>query len=513
MTFAVSGITPNVSLLEYANSVMTYSCPYCAKGFEKGFLHFLFHFRFDTLTATGDGYNKIFRKWKTLNNKDKQVVRTFSYTMLSTSPLLFRDIYKFFPDRGIMNLYNNCWANAVLQVICGSAVSHYLPRVNECPTPLWECLMKINKQLQINPTDTSDTARSSLPVTNEIRTLISMVYKRDQKEESVQDDAADFLHLILKDLLEHSLPNTCNFECKTIHISGCSICKKVVSSISSNVCLLLPLTQCLGENISIQSLLWEWCIANETQNTVNCFCGSEADIWHRSFFLTIPKVLVLLTDRVYENGRKNESLIFVDTTLNMGILLACKVCDKNLDYTLAAVVNHHGSTVATGHYDTCIFNIANEAVKCNDANLHQSAGDRVLKSDRLRRSTRLLFYIIDNDKGGHESQEAMNSIEKVWFGLETVKSSLLQIEDLGKLIGKQKLSGDIIHCFMRGIIEDEINQGRGVYALSNYLVPDVQERKRTSFFLNEVVKNSEKLLSAEILLIPYHQSHGITGVS
>ena len=202
--------------------------------------------------------------------------------------------------------------------------------------------MRINKQLHNDPTDTCDTARCSLPVTNKIRTLISMVYKRDQNEKSVQDDAADFLHLIRKDLLEHSLPNTCNFECKTIHISGCSICKKVVSSISSNVCLLLLLTQCLGENISIPSLLWEWCIANETQNTVNCSCGSEADIWHRSFFLTIPKVLVLLTDRVYKNGLKNELLIFVDTTLNMGILLAGKVYDKNLDYTLAAVVNHHG---------------------------------------------------------------------------------------------------------------------------------------------------------------------------
>ena len=126
-------------------------------------------------------------------------------------------------------------------------------------------------------------------------------------------------------------------------------------------------------------------------------------------------------------------------------------------------------------------------MKCNDAKLHQSAGDRVLKSERLRRSTRLLFYIIDNDKGGFDiscpyfltaiSQEGITSIEKVWFGLETVKSSLLQIEDLGKLIRKQKLIGDVIHCFMRGIIEDEINQGRGVYALSNYLLPDVQERK------------------------------------
>ena len=289
----------------------------------------------------------------------------------------------------------------------------------------------------------------------------------------------------------------------------------MVSSISSHVCLLLPITQSLGKNISIQSLLWEWCIANETQNTVNWSSGSEADIWHRSFFLTIPKVLVLLTDRVYESGRKNESLIFVDTTLNMGILLAGKENNNNLDYTLAAVVNHHGSTVATGHYDTCIFNNANEAVKCNDANLHQSAGDRVLKSERLRRSTRLLFYIIDNNKGGLDiscpyflkaiSQEAMNSMEKVWFGLETVKSSSLQIEDLGKLIGKQKLNGEVIHCFMRGIIEDEINQGKGMYALSNYLLTDVQERKRTSFFLNEVVKNSEKLLSSEILVIPYHQ--------
>ena len=112
-----------------------------------------------------------------------------------------------------------------------------------------------DKQLHINTTDTCNTARGSLPVTYETRALISMICQRDQNEESVQDAAADFLHLILKSLLEHSLPNTCTFECKTIHVSGSSICKKIVSSILSYVCLLLPLTKCLGENISIHSLL------------------------------------------------------------------------------------------------------------------------------------------------------------------------------------------------------------------------------------------------------------------
>ena len=73
------------------------------------------------------------------------------------------------------------------------------------------------------------------------------------------------------------------------------------------------------------------------------------------------------------------------------------------------------------------------------------------------------------------------------------------------MAGREKLNGDIIYCFMRGVAEDEINQGRRVCVLSNYLLTDLVRKKRKSFFLNEVIRSCEKILTSEILIIPCHQ--------
>ena len=57
----------------------------------------------------------------------------------------------------------------------------------------------------------------------------------------MQDDAADFLHLILKEISDKCLIDYSNFDSKAINISGSSMCEKIVSSIASNICLHLVL--------------------------------------------------------------------------------------------------------------------------------------------------------------------------------------------------------------------------------------------------------------------------------
>ena len=59
---------------------------------------------------------------------------------------------------------------------------------------------------------------------------------------------------------------------------------------------------------------------------------------------------------------------------------------------------------------------------------------------------------------------------------------------------------------MRGNVEDEIKDGKRVLALSNYLLRDLKCRKRNSFFLSEVIRKCDDLLSSEIVLIIYQDS-------
>ena len=163
-----------------------------------------------------------------------------------------------------------------------------------------------------------------------------------------------------------------------------------VSSISSTV------SQCaISENISTQSLLWEWCIANETQNTVTCECSNARNIYPSSFFFTLPKVLVLLTDRVYENGEVNNALMHIDSSLYIDKLIAGDIYEKNWKYTLAVTINHFGSNINSGHYACCLISNGDEAVKCNDTKLLPGSSDQLLRTERLRRNTRLKFYVID----------------------------------------------------------------------------------------------------------------------
>ena len=126
-----------------------------------------------------------------------------------------------------MNPYNNCWSNSVLQVLCGLAVANYLPSEIQCPIAICKHLAKIHKQLHVEQTDHANTVRGALAVSHKMRAMISLLYKRDQKHLCMQDNAADFLDLMLNEISDNCLTDYSNFDSKTIHISGCSMCEKV----------------------------------------------------------------------------------------------------------------------------------------------------------------------------------------------------------------------------------------------------------------------------------------------
>ena len=196
-------------------------------------------------------------------------------------------------------------------------------------------------------------------------------------------------------------------------------------------------------------------------------------------------------------------------------LVAGNISEGNSKCNLAATISHHGPTATSGHYDCCVVNNKNEAVKCNNAKLIQGSSNRSVKSERLQKSARLLFCVANNGTASSENnlpyrfnevlQEVVCCIEKCLSGLQSIKSSLLCNEDLKRLAGKEKLNGDVIYCFMCRIAHMEIHQERRVYVLSNYLLTDLIGKKKKSYVLNEVIRSCSEILRSEIIIISYHQ--------
>ena len=129
-------------------------------------------------------------------------------------------------ERGIMNPFNNCWSNSVLQVLCSSVIYNTIPEYNNCPIAVCKYLHKINKDLRFC-TEENTYAKGALTLTLEIRELIKQFYHRDQKYDSLQDDAADYLQAIVAHLCENSTNNTHDhFQSRTVNITFCTNCKQ-----------------------------------------------------------------------------------------------------------------------------------------------------------------------------------------------------------------------------------------------------------------------------------------------
>ena len=185
-----------------------------------------------------------------------------------------------------------------------------------------------------------------------------------------------------------------------------------------------------------------------------------------------------------------------------------------MHYTLAAIVCHYGSP-SNGHYDACLFNDKGQACEYNDTEVSNRPNDCFLKKERESKNTRILFHV----RKGREiafpngylhiehdiTEETMYRIERVWFGLQAFESNGLDERDLRRLVGKETLNGEVILSFMHGITLSKIGKGRNTKVLSSYLLSDIREWKRNSFFLNTVIRNSVPLLDSELTLLPYHQ--------
>ncbi len=88
--------------------------------------------------------------------------------------------------------------------------------------------------------------------------------------------------------------------------------------------------------------------------------------------------------------KKTDLRVGVNSSINLKNLLAGNVVDKAVTYSIVAAVNHYGKSAASGHYESLLFAPNGDSFRCNDSTITKVDTERLFKSPRFQKGTRLL---------------------------------------------------------------------------------------------------------------------------
>ena len=163
-------------------------------------------------------------------------------------------------------------------------------------------------------------------------------------------------------------------------------------------------------------------------------------------------------------------------------------------------MNHYGKSAASGHYESLLFAPNGDSFRCNDSTITKVGTERLFKSPRFQKGTRLLLYM-RNSKPSKTlptsepgpwrtlSCEEMGRIERVWFDLENDEGACFNVDYLKRLAQRQDLDGSIIYDFLQWLVEEELQKGRKCHAFSNYFMADQSVERQNSSFLTDALLN------------------------
>ncbi len=148
----------------YANTTMTFTCHLCCKNIMFGLPAFLYHYR----NMDIDSIDALISIWQSIENETvRKIICDFVYPSIEVGRRLII-APGLVIERGIVNPYNNCWSNSVIQVLCSSVIRSALPNIEDCPTLVCRYIHKIMSDLHGG----SSSAKAGLTMTMEMRKLI-----------------------------------------------------------------------------------------------------------------------------------------------------------------------------------------------------------------------------------------------------------------------------------------------------------------------------------------------------
>eukprot|EP00794_Sanderia_malayensis_P018337 gene18337-20180_t len=487
--------------LAYAHIATFYHYKDCVIGNFMPFIRFL-ALNSDQLTLHGsDSIKEQYEKWNALSLARQQGINAIPFTEFLENVSVKKEVYS---TRGIENPHmTTCWMNAVVQIICGSAIYDLLPLTS---SELSTLLSGIHQQL-------SNKENSlPLPISSEMYRMCEVVGYPIST--STQYDSLEFLGYFI-----NSLKRTSSYVAHAHRTSQRNYFQVHVPDTT--------------ESLELSSLIWDTaaCQYSLKSQGPGCACGKEGTVqkkeeetketelrvyYYVSFLLDAPTVLVVETNRVAEPiavGRLKKTPVLVNESIDLCV--SARRGTEPLSHRLVGVTNLLARNQFSGHYVSTIFDQSGNAVTYDDTCVIKTSTKSKLCSTVFRRSTYLLFYVQnrcfvreETQKAGKDRPWALESKEKqqvinIWLGRDEncdKCSAVISKYDIMTLSGRNWVNEVCIQeCITTFCNEvDEIR----ITSTSTYLFTSLQDGRKTQEIFN--IMSDANWLKKDLILVPIH---------
>ena len=200
----------------------------------------------------------------------------------------------------------------------------------------------------------------------------------------------------MRRIIDHMLYSYSNieatFKVRTVNVRKCRKCCHISGNVANKFMLYIPVAETNYVNGSVQSLLWDWCMISNHVHTHNaCMCkDNEQNYLERSFVLSALVMLTVVLKRVKDNGSIDNREVSIQSTLELGHILAGKLILPKASNSLAALIHFHRDNYKrNGHYLWAIIGKRNSATIFNDSHVENLCKDTYLKETMPKRSERI----------------------------------------------------------------------------------------------------------------------------
>ena len=335
--------------------------------------------------------------------------------------------------------------------------------------------------------------------------------------ENMQHDAAEFYRKIINCLIvkynESGLQRM--FQSTIANVKECISCSHVFVQVYQKIVLNVPVLRS-DDPISVKSLLWNVCAGTYTsEREIKVFCpnckGHAMPGLHDvSLFLHNPTILVISTIRKQDNSPNlTHSPLQVDDILDISDVSVPYDDLKANRYTLFAAINHHGSTMTSGHYEAWLFN-NNQATCFDDKRITVASKENVLRNSTFVKNTSMLCYVREKDLEKRPnsfphpwllSENQQRAVEKIWFEDVSIKLSCLSIVDIQICSRYNALfNTNLIDAFLQTLNKEPHRLRAKIFTTFFY---SALLNQGTSFEVTHALTDPA-LLDLDVLVIPMH---------
>uniref|UniRef100_A0A7M5UQC9 ubiquitinyl hydrolase 1 n=1 Tax=Clytia hemisphaerica TaxID=252671 RepID=A0A7M5UQC9_9CNID len=446
----------------------------------------------DLFTQVLLSFNELSENEKT--NYHSSVILTLQYCKASNHPE-FRQAPPI-TNKGITNLYANCFASSSLQLLLGTCVNKALPIDDEI------CNNKLTRYLRYIRDELSNESNSPFPFGNgldgesAIGEIINVVCKHDYRTARYVD-AEEFMMVLLNKLFHDEQSPFHNI---FVEFTRCLSCNHILHSLTTLQALRVKVDHNKHQETLtclLQKTFFHQPLEGRSRDLYPNECCDNANPLIGRYLGNTPPFLLIMTNRSDNAQMVVRKQVKVEEHIDISKIAGFK---ERIQYNLVGSINFIGKDLKHGHYITYLVEKRN-MLKIDDNSFQVLEKSIVLKDPTFQSTTHVLCYV-KNTKATEEEflldESDWSSMNQILLSTLNPLSSSISNADIKRCL-VDKANDEIINgflSFMKNRLPDEIT------VISSLWYQDVYGNR-----LSDLRRRfGHKLaLYKDVVLIPVHE--------